>query len=332
MPEQNKGIQFTPESLSKTFVKYRQQLIVQPMFAMSEMLQHCSVVTGIRYREIWNEMTGKFQLGNYKKDKKGNGKVNIQGRVFETFFGNCVEPIDPNSIYQSIWGSNVTKGDGLKNVPIVLQVCAYIAKQLGENLYNNVWTAKHDGTKFDETADYFNGLKTILDMDIAGTNEIKKVLISEDLGNLKYSTESITADNAEDIIEDFYWTRNEKLKRQKNLKYFLSSTAYHFYCKDYRTSNGSLPYNTQFDKKSLDGAANVEFVPLSNVPEDFMLLTPKSNIYLLFNQKGDDESFLVEKSLDNHYDVDFLANYFFGTQFESVSPEVLAVYEKKEAA
>ena len=333
MAEQTEGIKFTPESLTQTFKTYRKDLIVQPMFAMGELLQHCSIATGIRYREIWSEMTGKFQLGNYKKDKKGKGGVDIKARVFETFFGNCIEPIDPNKIYQSIWGSNVTKGEGLKNVPIVLQVCAYMMKQLGENLFLNAFTAKHNGEKFDETADFFNGFRTIIDNDIAGTNEIKQVLIAEDLKNLKYGTEDITADNAVDIIEDFYWNgTSEKLKKNPALQYFMSTEHYHNYCKDYRQSFGALPYNQKFTKTTLDGATNVELVPLANVPKDFMLITPKSNIYLLFNQKGDDEKFLVERSLENHYDVDFLANMFFGTQFESVSSEVLAVWEKKQAA
>ena len=64
------------------------------------------------------------------------------------------------------------------------------------------------------------------------------------------------------------------------------------------------------------------------MPKDFLLLTPKSNIFLIFNQKTDDEKFLVKGSLTNHYDVDFIMNYFFGTQFESVSPEVLRYWRK----
>lgn len=324
------NITFTPEELSTTFQTYRKVLIVQPMFAMNELLKHTSIRTGIRYRETVSEMSGKFQLGNYKKDKKGTGAVSINGRVFETFFGNCVEPIDPNAIYQSIWGSNITKGDQLKNVPIVVQVCAYMMKQLGENLFLNAFTAKHDSTKFDESADYFNGFKTIIDMDIAGTNERKEVLISSDIGNLVTSTESITVDNAQDILEDFYWDRNAKLRGQQ-LKYFMSDSTYHKYTQAYRVNHGSLPYNLSYDKKTLDGASNVEFVPLPNVPEDFLLLTPKKNIYCLYNQKSADETFLVRNSLDNHYDVDFLANMFFGTQFESVSPETLAVFEKVSA-
>ena len=59
----------------------------------------------------------------------------------------------------------------------------------------------------------------------------------------------------------------------------------------------------------------------------FMLMTPKNNIFCLYNQKTADEGYLAEKSLKNHYDVDIITNAFFGTQFESVSPEVLSVYE-----
>lgn len=107
--------------------------------------------------------------------------MKFTGRVLETFFGNCIEGIDPNAIYQTIWGSDITKGDGLKNVPIVVQICAYILKKLGERLYMNSFTAKHDGTVFDKTAAFFNGFKTIIDNDIAGTNENKEVYIAEHL-------------------------------------------------------------------------------------------------------------------------------------------------------
>ncbi|MDD6553080.1 MAG: hypothetical protein PUF37_05775 [Prevotellaceae bacterium] len=327
------NVTFTAAELAKTFVTYRTQLIIQPMLAMDALLQHCSVRTGIRYREVVTEMSGKFEIGNYKKDKHKDADINFDGRVLETFFGNCIEGIDPNAIYQSIWGSNITKGDGLKNVPYVVQVCAYIMKKLGERLYDNAFTAKHDGTNFDETAAFFNGFKTIIDNDIAGTNENKKVYISEALHNLYQFTDSITKENAEDAFTDFYWSENLSPKlRKQQLKMFVSDINYHYYTVAYQTRHGSLPYNQQFDKKTLDGASNVELVPLSNVPKDFMLLTPKTNILLLYNQKTDDENYTVEKSLSNHYDLDFIANMFFGTQFESVSPEVFAVAEKKATA
>lgn len=323
------GFKWTPESLSKTFVTYHKELIVMPMLGMSELTQHCSIRTGIRYKDIVTQMGGNFEIGNYKKDKKGTGTTEFQQRTFQTYFGNDVEPIDPNSIYESILGSNITKGDGLKKVPIVLQVCSYIMKKYGENLLANAFTAKHDPTKFESTSDYFDSFGAIIDKDISGNNEVNKVLISEEIGNLEYGTSKIDENNAEDIIKNFFWHRNKKLRTQK-LKYFMSDWAYHCYCEDYQISHGALPYNQTYDKKTLEGASNVEIVPLSCVPDDFLLLTPKSNIFCLYNQKTDDETFVVEKSNDNHYDVDMIANMFYGEQFQSVSPEVFAVYKYKE--
>ena len=328
------NVKFGAEELSKTFQTYRKDFILMPFLAMTALAMHCNVRTGIRYRETVSQMSANAEIGNYSKTKHEDAAVNIDPRVFETFFGNIVQGIDPNAIYQSIWGSNITKGDGLKNVPIVNQVCAYLVKKIGENMFMNAFTAKHDGTDTSKTAKWFNGFKTILDNDAAGTNELTKVLISEALGNLVEGTESITKENAEELIKDFYWSEAgdavaaAKLRSQQ-LKLFMSDQTYHMYTEAYQVNHGSLPYNQSYDKRTLEGASNVELVPLANVPKDFLLLTPKNNIYLLFNQKTEDEKFLVKPSLTNHYDVDFIMNYFFGTQFESVSPEVLRYWRKK---
>lgn len=328
------NVTYGAEELSKTFQTYRKEFVIMPFLAMEQLAKHMNVRTGIRYRETVSQMSTDAEISNYSKTKHQDADVKIDPRVFETFFGNIVQGIDPNAIYQSIWGSNVTKGDGLKNVPIVVQVCSYLVKKIGEKIFMNSFTAKHDSTDTTSTSKWFNGFQTILEKDVAGTNYTNKVLISADIGNLVEGAESITADNAEDLIKDFYWNQvgnpaaAAKLRSQR-LKLFMSDQAYHFYTESYQTNHGSLPYNQAYDKKSLDGASNVEFVPLPCVPDDFLLLTPKNNAYLLFNQKTDDDKFLVEKSLSNHYDVDFIMNYFFGTQFESVSPEVLRYWKKK---
>ncbi|WP_440425171.1 hypothetical protein [Prevotella sp.] len=328
------NVTYGAEELSKTFQTYRKEFVIMPFLAMEQLAKHMNVRTGIRYRETVSQMSTDAEISNYSKTKHQDADVKIDPRVFETFFGNIVQGIDPNAIYQSIWGSNVTKGDGLKNVPIVVQVCGYLVKKIGEKMFMNSFTAKHDSTDTTSTSKWFNGFQTILENDAAGTNYTNKVLISADIGNLVEGAESITADNAEDLIKDFYWNQvgnpaaAAKLRSQQ-LKLFMSDQAYHFYTESYQTNHGSLPYNQAYDKKSLDGASNVEFVPLPCVPNDFLLLTPKNNAYLLFNQKADDDKFLVEKSLSNHYDVDFIMNYFFGTQFESVSPEVLRYWKKK---
>ena len=201
------NVTYGAEELSKTFQTYRKEFVIMPFLAMEQLAKHMNVRTGIRYRETVSQMSTDAEISNYSKTKHQDADVKIDPRVFETFFGNIVQGIDPNAIYQSIWGSNVTKGDGLKNVPIVVQVCGYLVKKIGEKMFMNSFTAKHDSTDTTSTSKWFNGFQTILENDVAGTNYTNKVLISADIGNLVEGTESITADNAEDLIKDFYWNQ-----------------------------------------------------------------------------------------------------------------------------
>ena len=320
---------FTPEALSTAFQKYRTELIVMPMYAMAQALQHMGYRDGIRYKEHVHEMKGNFQMGNFDKYKKGDGAIEIVQRTLETFLGNCIEPIDPISIYKSLWGSDVTKGEALKTVPWVKRVCAYIMAQLGEQMFKVMWTAKHDPTNTTLTSKWFNGFCTIEDDEIAAG----KMAMEE--GNLYYLPETFTPENAEDLLKDFYWGIaggwngvNDKLRNQK-LKLFMHVKTKHFYEEAYQHNHGALPYNEQYIKAHLDGVPNVEFVPLTNVPENYLCLTPKNNILALWNQRTADETFLVKESKTSHYDVDFLANMFYGEQYLSINKEMLCVARNK---
>ena len=316
---------FTPEALSDGFQKHRTELIVMPMYAMQKALQHMGFRDGIRYKEHVHEMRGNFQMGNFDKYKKGNGAIEINQRTLETFLGNCIEPIDPVSIYKSLWGSDVTKGEGLKTLPWVKRICAYIMVQLGEQMFKKMWTARHDASDTTHTSKWFDGFLTIED------KEISSDAMSQENGNFYFLPEALTSENAEDLLKDFYWGvaggwngANDHLRDQK-LKLFMHVKTKHFYEEAYQHNHGALPYNEQYIKAHLDGAPNVEFVGLTNVPENYLCLTPKNNILSLWNMRTADETFLVKESKTSHYDVDFLANMFYGEQYLSVNKEMLCV-------
>ena len=90
-------------------------------------------------------------------------------------------------------------------------------------------------------------------------------------------------------------------------------------------NHGALPYNRGYEKATFEGKSNIEFCALPNVPNNYLSLTPKNNIMSLWNQMTADENFLVEKSLTSHYDVDFIANMFYGEQYLSINKEMLCV-------
>ena len=47
----------SPEALAKSAAKYRREILMMPVFALGEFLQHVSLRTGIRYSETVGEMS-----------------------------------------------------------------------------------------------------------------------------------------------------------------------------------------------------------------------------------------------------------------------------------
>ena len=324
---------FTPESLNESAQKYRTELITMPMFALREATQHMGMMTGIRFKEHLHEMKGKFQMGNFDKYKKGDGATEIKQRTMETFLGNCIEPISPVEIYKTLWGSDIVNPSGQKNQPWTKRICAFIIAQIGEHMFDYLWTAKHDDNNTTLTERWFNGFCAIEDIEIASG-----AMSAEEQNLFILPEEGITTENAEDVLNEFVWGSeaansswkgvHKKLRDGAPKKLFMSDTVKHKYEVCYQTNHGALPYNTGFEKAHLDGKKNVEFVPLVNVPENYLSLTSKNNILTLWNQETTDEKFEVKDSLTSHYDVDFIANLFFGTQYRSINKEMLAVARK----
>lgn len=322
---------FTPESLNESAQKYRTELITMPMFALRKATQHMGMMTGIRFKEHLHELRGEFQMGNFDAYKKGDGATDIKQRTMETFLGNCIEPIDPVSLYKTLWGSDIVYPSGQKNQPWTKRICAYVVAQIGEHMHDYLWTAKHDEEDTKLTKKWFNGFCAIEDA------EITAGAMSAEERNL-YTIPHITTENAEDVLNEFIWGSeaqnstwsgvHPKLRDANGLKLFMSDTVKHKYEVCYQMNHGALPYNLGFQKAHLDGKENIEFVALGNVPEDYLCLTTKNNILTLWNQETSDEKFEVKDSLTSHYQVDFISNLFFGTQYRSINKEMLCVARK----
>lgn len=305
-------INITPNELKTSFAKYRKDLIQIPSRALDEAAKYMSRRIGVRGKETVGQLDGDMQLGPYSLTRKDENGVTITGRTLETYLGSCVKPFEPNKVRESILGSNVFQGEALKNQPITKLVGAFLFGKLGEGLFNELFTAKRNetGTK---TVDLFDGFKTITD------KEIKAKAVSTDKGNLKQTTK-LTNVNAVDVLEEFYDAADEKLKKE-NTFMFMSSYELMLYRRAYRSVYGQLNYNEKFEQLHLDGNNKCTLVGLDNVPQGFKIITPGSNMLIGLATEGDKCSFDVEKSLDSHFLVDFVATMYFGTQYESIVKE-----------
>lgn len=314
----------SPEALAKSAAKYRREILMMPVFALGEFLQHVSLRTGIRYSETVGEMSGSMELGPYSETRIDDDDVNIVGRTLYTYFGSVVKKFSPNKVYQSIYGNAISKGEGLKNVDITREVLNFLGKKVGNSLYWNMWNAvrNDDGTK---TKDLFNGFDTITSQEITAGN------IAVAKKNLLALTEDIDATNAVDVLKTIWRSADPMLKREK-CKLFVPPSVLDAYNDDYKATTGSIAYNTKFNQTFVEGSENkCEIVAIDNkAGSKFLHLTTKQNMLVGVNQTGEEETVAVEKH--EAFVLQFIMTAFFGCQFESISPERMLAIKLKEAA
>lgn len=310
-------VNFTAEDLAKTAIKYRQQLLMMVVIGLEQTKQHMTIRPGIRYKEVVGELTGGIELGPYSETRLDESDINVAKRELETFFGSVVKPFSPNSVYQSLWGSSITKGEPLKDTEITKMVLGYLMKKLSESLNKAIWKAKRKESG-NTTVDLFNGFDTIAETEIAAGT------ISTANKNLFEFTEKIDKTNAVDLLKSFYRSADDVLRGEK-VKLFISNDIYDAYVDDYQSTVGAIAYNTQFDKTFLEGSHNLcELVPLSNKAESgFIQLTPQANMLIGVDQESDLENITVEKHAA--FILQFIATLFFGCQYESINKERLLV-------
>lgn len=315
-------ITITPEELAKSAAKYRKELLMMSVIALQSTLQHMSLRTGIRYKETVGELSGSIEMGPYDETRVNESNVKITGRDLETFFGSVWEKFSPNSVYQSIYGDSIVMGEGLKNVPVAKAVLAFLMKKLSQSLNKNIWGAVRNpaGTT---TADLFNGFDTITQAEITAGN------IATAKGNLFEFAEAIDTTNAVDQLKAYFRAASDELQGDGDdavkLKMFIPKSVYNAYVDDYQMTVGAVPYNKEFKKTFLEGSDDLcELVALPNKKgSPFLHLTPKKNMLVGVDQSSDTEKITIEKH--EPFRLDFVAAMFFGTQFESISPERLLV-------
>ena len=149
--------------------KYRKELLMMPILALEQSTRHMTLRPGVRGKETVGELSGDMQFGPYSETRVGTNDIKVVARTLETFFGSVVKPFSPNSVWSTVYGANVTKGDALKNTPFTLQVLSYLAAKLGANLNKVLWSAVRSD-EGNDSKDLFNGFTTILKKEISATN------------------------------------------------------------------------------------------------------------------------------------------------------------------
>jgi hypothetical protein len=307
----------TDAELQKSAVTYRKELLVMPVIAAEETLQHMTARPGVAGREVLGQLSGGIEIGPYDPNRVDNNGLAIKPRTLETFLGSVVKKFDLNELAKTVYGSLTTQGEALTSLDMTRQVLNYLSMKLGENLNLHIWNAKRNDSG-NRTADLFDGFDTITEKEItAGT-------IAAGQGNFLQLGDEITKDNATDILMSIYESADDILQGTPT-KMFVPYAVYRAYNKDYMQTFGSVAYNTQFKKMYLEGTDNLcELVPLvSKKNSPYIHLTTKSNMIYGYGDGLDAEKIAIEKY--HEFFLSFIATMFFGCQFETISKERLFV-------
>lgn len=315
----------TPAALATSAASYRKELLRIPILALSNALNYFSLRTGIRYAETVGELAGNIEMGPHDPYRVDRSAISVTGRTLYTYFGSVVKEFDPNSVCQSVYGSSITKGDELKNVPITLQVLSYLAGKLGKSFLKHLFDAKRNG-KGSETKDLFNGIDTITATEIAAGN------ISVDKGNLFVFPEVIDSTNAVDLITEFCRSASDELilaqdgddSKADGVNLYIPRWLLYAYRDDYKATTGHTPTYDKFNQTTVEGFNNIRLVPfLGKAKSEFIQLSTKQNMLIGCDQMGGVENISVEKY--HAFLLQFVATMFFGMEYESISPECLFV-------
>lgn len=310
-------VNITKEELATSARTFRTDLIAMNVIGLQRSLQYMTLRTGIRHSETVGELEGDIEVGPYSEDRVDSNAMNIVPRTLRTYFGNTSKNFSPNSVASTVYGSAVKKGADLTEVKIAELVLAFLQKKMSKSLNKNLFKAvrKDGGTK---TVDLFDGFDTIAEKDITAGD------IATAKKNLYEFSAAINRTNACDSLKAFYRAASDELKDEETVL-FCDHDTYNAYCDCYKDETGATAYNKQYEQVLLEGSnGNCKLVPLaSKAGTKFLQLTTEANMLVGVDGESDQETISIGKY--SSWKLTYEAAMFFGTQYESVSPERLLI-------
>lgn len=302
--------------------KFRKEILMMPVVALSETTKHMTLRYGIRGKETVGEAGSGAELRPYRTAKDAKNTTVVIPRTLETHLGDVVEEYDPYTVYNTVYSEPISKAR--KELDIVKTLAVEMSRQatskIPDAIFSGVRNAAGNGTM-----DLFDGFDTICKA------EITAGAISQAKGNF-IPVGEINEANVGDILRQIHKNAMSVLKKEST-KLFVPVYIKEMYDEWFLANFGPVAYNTQFEQSFLHGTnKRCEIVDLPGMEDsEHIFLTTKKNMLVGVDQTSDLEKAII-RECDNPKVVQFFMTAFFGVQFESLNPKVMVAASFSKAA
>ena len=238
-----------------------------PYLELLTSLKGIQVRQGITSRERLYRSQVDAELAPFRPNLESDPGYKINSRDIEVHLGSLNMPFVPSEVYGKILGDRAAKllDGSLQDTVTAKDLLCQLGKSVGEKLVYTVWKGKYnpDGKR---TLDLFDGFDTITEKEIASG------LISEANKNLIVLSESITAQNACDILKNEVLYKLSTKLRQQKATIFVPQSVADAYNDSYQYLHHNLPYNDKYEKTFLEGSNNKIEIVVAEGKEDSKFL------------------------------------------------------------
>lgn len=293
--------------------KFRKEILLMLVIALSETTNHMTMRYGIRGKETVGEARSGAKLRPYRTQKDEKNTSSIVPRTLETHLGDVVEEFDPVPLYNTVYSEPISKAR--KELEVVKTLAVEMSRQATEDLPKAIFSGVRNAVG-NETMDLFDGFDTICIAEKVAGN------ISVAAGNLVELGE-ITVANVGDKLKAIHKAAHDVLKNGES-KMFIPVYIKELYDEWYLANFGPVAYNTQFEQTYLHGTnKKCELVALPGmIDSTHIFMTKKKNMLVGCDQESDKELVKI-RECDNPKVVQFFMTAYFGVQFESLNPKVM---------
>lgn len=298
-----------PDKLKAYSMGNMTSILTQLMIDGLSFLNYATLIIGNDEVPLMEMMTGEMLQPGGKDTFDPKGKFEFKSRIGK------VKPCKVDLTFQQsdlirIWKSylgqiakSASKGD-VYSIPFENFFMQQIISKTKEDLHlKAAFKGKYDKTS-KAAAAVMDGYLTVLESMVAN-GEIAPAQI--------FAGAPVTSVNAIDqfkgvkkLVPDAY--------RDQTLICLAAPSLIENYFEDYQTTHGSLPYNTEYKKNTLEGS-NIIFQPEVGMSgSNRIIITPEKNIFWLADTLAGMDSIIIEKEKRNiHVLMDFECSSEFGT-------------------